>query len=149
MIARNAVFSLEHNAPGCSGGVSHPVLTGLALCPPRLATRGCRHHAAIVVQSSLLMPLQLDSIRIHNEDIPPRLSLTNRKEIPRSHGSFQKPNDLYNWPLMTAGRPAGLSTQKSQYPYSDCKVRKSSTILYCISLNNIVFPIRNADHLYL
>lgn len=30
MIVRNA-FSLEHNAPGCSGGVSHPVLTGLAL----------------------------------------------------------------------------------------------------------------------
>jgi hypothetical protein len=38
MIARNGVFSLEHNAPGCSGGVSHPVLTGLALWPrPRAA----------------------------------------------------------------------------------------------------------------
>lgn len=33
MIAHNGVFSLEHNAPGCSGGVSHPVVTGLALCP--------------------------------------------------------------------------------------------------------------------
>lgn len=41
MIARNAVFSLEHNAPGCNGGVSHPVLTGLALCP----LVSCHHRA--------------------------------------------------------------------------------------------------------
>lgn len=41
MIARNAVVSLEHNAPGCNGRVSHLVLTGLALCP--LAGCRCRH----------------------------------------------------------------------------------------------------------
>uniref|UniRef100_A0A2H1V4S1 SFRICE_015503 n=1 Tax=Spodoptera frugiperda TaxID=7108 RepID=A0A2H1V4S1_SPOFR len=42
---RQTVLKLvQHNAPGCSGGVSHPVLTGLALCP--LAARGSR--AAVI-----------------------------------------------------------------------------------------------------
>ncbi|CAK1552004.1 unnamed protein product [Leptosia nina] len=57
-------FSLEHNAPGSSGGVSNPVLTELALYSIQLAN----FVAVIALQLScigLLMLFQLYSERIY------------------------------------------------------------------------------------
>ncbi|CAF4771626.1 unnamed protein product [Pieris macdunnoughi] len=74
-------FSLEHNAPGSSGEVSHPVLTGLALT--RLQLANCT--AVIASQLSckrLLMLFQLYSEREHGLSKKPlRTKLKNKIEI--------------------------------------------------------------------